>query len=293
MEIYQLRAFATAAHFGSLTRTAEVLHVTQPAITAQIKALEEELGVALFDRRPGRISLTRAGEALLAGAQQVLAAASQLQGQARELQGEITGSLVLGTMGDPEKLRLGSLVGGLLQVLPLVEVKTRGGLAEALREQVAADQLSGAFYVGPHIPREAAGLQLQTLHFRVVGAAALREPLRHASWRDVADMPWIGAPAQHHVQTLRNDMFARQGLTPRQVVECDEATLPQSLVRAGVGLALVREDVAIPASERGELFVWPHARVGAMLAFIYPRTAEHDPAMVALLSVLRKVWGLG
>ena len=121
----------------------------------------------------------------------------------------------------------------------------------------------------------------------------MREPLRHASWRDVADMPWIGAPAQHHVQTLRNDMFARQGLTPRQVVECDEATLPQSLVRAGVGLALVREDVAIPASERGELFVWPHARVGAMLAFIYPRTAEHDPAMVALLSVLRKVWGLG
>ena len=65
MEIYQLRAFVTAARLGNLTRTAEVLHLTQPAITAQIKALEEELGVALFDRRPGRISLTKAGEALL------------------------------------------------------------------------------------------------------------------------------------------------------------------------------------------------------------------------------------
>lgn len=293
MEIYQLRTFVTAARFSSLTRTAEALHVTQPAITAQIKALEEELGVALFDRRPGRISLTRAGEALLPAAQQVLTAASHLQGRARELQGEVTGALVLGTVGDTELLRLGSLVGGLLQALPLVEVRTRGGQAEALREQVAAGQLHGAFYIGPHIPREVAGLPLQTLHYRIVGAAQLRETLRHASWRDVAEMPWIGAPAQHHMQTLRNDMFARQGLTPHQVVECEEATLPLSLVRAGVGLALLREDVAVPASERGELVVWPHARVGALLGFIYPSAAEHDPALVALLSVLRQVWGLG
>lgn len=53
MEIYQLRAFATAARLGNLTRTAEALHLTQPAITAQIKALEEDLGVSLFERRPG------------------------------------------------------------------------------------------------------------------------------------------------------------------------------------------------------------------------------------------------
>src|SRR3989475_12040174 len=95
---------------GSVTRPAEALPLTQPAITAQIKALEEELGVALFDRRPGRISLTRAGEALMEPARQVLDAAGRLQGQARELQGEITGQLLLGTVADPEALRLGSLL---------------------------------------------------------------------------------------------------------------------------------------------------------------------------------------
>ncbi len=292
MEIYQLRAFVMAAHFGSLTRTAEALHLTQPAITAQIKALEEELGVALFDRRPGRISLTRAGQALLPSAQQVLAAAGQLQGKARELQGEITGQLILGTVGEADMLRLGSLLGALLQALPLMDIKTRGGLAEDLREQVGAGLLDGAFYIGPHIPRDVAGLPLQTLHYRVVAPVAQREALRHASWRELAAMPWIGAPVQHHTQTLRNDMFARQGLVPRQVVECSESTLPQSLVRAGVGLALLREDVAMPASERGELIVWPHVRVGAMLGFIHPHACEHDPAMVALLSILRQVWGV-
>ena len=124
MEIYQLRAFATAARLGSLTRTAEALHLTQPAITAQIKALEEDLGVSLFDRRPGGIALTRAGELLLQDAEQILTAAGHLQGKARELQGEVTGELVLGTLADPETLRLGSLLSALAEKLPLLGIKS-------------------------------------------------------------------------------------------------------------------------------------------------------------------------
>ncbi|WP_137944193.1 LysR family transcriptional regulator [Roseateles cavernae] len=292
MEIYQLRAFVTAAKLGNITRTAEALHLTQPAITGQIKALEEGLGVTLFDRRPGRINLTRAGEALLADAEQVLTAAGHLLGKARDLQGEVTGSLTLGTVADPDTLRLGSLLGALVRDLPLLEIRTRNGPAEELREQVAAGLLQGAFYIGPSIPQEAAGLALQTIHYRIAGPASQAQALLHAGWRDIAAMPWIGAPAQHHVQTLMRDMFARQGLSPHQVIESDESSLPQSLVRAGVGLSLLREDVALPASERGEIVIWPHARVGAMLSFIYPRAAEHEPAIVATLSLLRSVWGL-
>lgn len=246
MEIYQLRAFVTAAKLGHVTRTAEALHLTQPAITAQIKALEEELGVALFDRRPGRISLTRAGEALLPDAEAVLTAAGHLLGKARDLQGEVTGVLTLGTVADPDTLRLGSLLGALVRTLPLLEIKTRNGPAEELREQVAAGLLQAAFYIGPSIPREVAGLPLQTMHYRIAGPARLRTQLLHAGWRDIAAMPWIGAPAQHHVQTLLRDMFARQGLAPHQVVESDEISLPHSLVRAGVGLSLLREDVPCP-----------------------------------------------
>ena len=292
MEIYQVRAFVTVAKLGNLTRAAEVLHVTQPAVTAQVKALEEELGVALFDRQPGRIAITRAGQALLAPAEQLLVTASHLQGQARALQGEITGQFVLGTVSDPDSLRLGSLLGVLVKSLPLLEVRTRSGLAEELREHVATGGLHAAFYIGPHMPREAAGLTLQTQHYRVVGPAAMRAHILRAGWRDLAALPWVGAPAQHHVQTLLRDLFARQGLVHRQVVEVDGTASPLGLVRAGVGLALLREDTALPAAEQGELVVWPHTRVGAQLCFIHPRAAEHDPATVAALSALRGVWGL-
>ncbi len=292
MEIYQLRAFVTVARIGQLTRAAEALHVTQPAVTGQIKALEEELGVSLFDRRPGRIALTRAGERLLPEAEKVLEAAGSLMGRARELQGEVSGSLVLGTLGDPDALRLGSLLGGLVAALPLLEIKTRSGDAETLREAVATSTLQAAFYIGPHIPRDVLGLPLQTINYRVVAPVSYRDRLLHAGWREIADMPWIGTPHASHVQTLLRDMFSRQGLLPNQVVESDDASAPFSLVRAGLGLALLREDMAVPAAEREELVIWPHTRVAARLSFIYPRTAEHDPAIVAALSVLRQVWGL-
>ena len=100
-------------------------------------------------------------------ARQVLDAAGRLQGQARELQGEVTGQLLLGTVADPEALRLGSLLHGLVEALPLLDIKTRHGWAEELRAQVAAGGLQGAFYIGAHMPRDLGALVLQTLHYRV------------------------------------------------------------------------------------------------------------------------------
>ena len=293
MEIYQLRAFVTVAKLGNLTRAAEALHVTQPAVTAQIKGLEEELGITLFDRRPGRMALTRAGEQMLADAEQLLTVAGSLLGKARDMKGEVTGSLVIGTVGDPDSLRLGSLLNSLVHALPLLDIKTRQGHAEELRELVATGALQASFYIGANVPREVLGIPLQTIQYRIAGPFAMGQQLLHAGWREIAEMPWIGAPPQHHAQALLKDMFARQGLVPHIAVELDEAGSAQSLVRSGVGLALLREDVALPASERDEVVIWPHARVSALLCFIYPKPSEHDPAIIATLSHLRSVWSIG
>lgn len=292
MEIYQLRAFVTVAQLGNLTRAAEVLHVTQPAVTAQIKALEEELGITVFDRRPGGIVLTRAGELMLGDAEQILTLVGSLQGRAREMRGKVTGTLVIGTVGDPDSLRLGSLLNSLVGALPLLDIKTRQGHAGDLRDLVATGGLQASFYIGANIPKDVLGIALQTVQYRIVGPFSYRQKLLHAGWREIAEMPWIGSPPQHHAQTLLKDLLAKQGLTPHIAVELDEAASPQALVRAGLGLALLREDIALPASERDEVVIWPHARASAMLCFIYPKPSEHDPAIIATLSQLRSVWGL-
>jgi len=65
MELYLLRTFVTVAEQGHLTKAATLLHVTQPAVSGQVKALEESVGLKLFERSPTGVRLTKAGEALL------------------------------------------------------------------------------------------------------------------------------------------------------------------------------------------------------------------------------------
>jgi DNA-binding transcriptional LysR family regulator len=74
MELSELEAFVTISRAGGFTRAAELLHLSQPAISRRIELLERELGAPLFERLPSGIRLTEAGLALLPYAQQVLAA---------------------------------------------------------------------------------------------------------------------------------------------------------------------------------------------------------------------------
>ena len=85
MDIHQLKTFVTVARERSITRSSEVLHLSQPAVSAHIKALEDTLGLALFERTPRGMSLTREGERLLAKAEQTLAAHQGLMDEATRI----------------------------------------------------------------------------------------------------------------------------------------------------------------------------------------------------------------
>src|SRR5512140_165363 len=78
MELNHLRSFVTIARFGHLTRAAEALHLSQPALSGHVKVLEEKLGVSLFDRTPTGMALTPAGERLVVEAEAILAAVAHL-----------------------------------------------------------------------------------------------------------------------------------------------------------------------------------------------------------------------
>ena len=120
------------AELGHLTRAAERLHVSQPALSAQIKSLEDELDVVLFERSAAGMTLTKAGRDLLPAALDVLAAAQRLRGRAAEMQGALHGKLRLGTVADPELTRVARYF---LQRFP---VPKRAGLRVAFdRDPVA------------------------------------------------------------------------------------------------------------------------------------------------------------
>ena len=125
MELRHLRYFVSVAELGSVSRAAEKLFIAQPALSAQIRQLEEELGVRLFVRLPRGVRLTQAGESFLGDAKAILARAQQATVRARERQSGQRATLRLGLVPSTTH----SVLPGLLQRVPdsslVANVETR------------------------------------------------------------------------------------------------------------------------------------------------------------------------
>ena len=292
MELYQVRAFVTVARLGNVTKAADALCVTQPAVTAQIKGLESSLGVALFDRSGGRLALTRAGERLLPLAEAMLAAGHELAGSARRMQGELTGRVELGMPGESaEFLRLAGIAAGVQRDLPLVELVTRSGAAGELLDLARGSALTGVLSISVNPPRDLHWQALRSVVYRIAVPTALAPQMQRGGWRVLAGLPWIDGTVESHVHAMLRGLFEQQGLAPNIVLRSEDTRSLEVLVREGSGCALLREEVALPGVERGQWMVWGHARVDAQLFFSCTAERASDPLVVALQSVVRSVWG--
>jgi DNA-binding transcriptional LysR family regulator len=292
MEIYQLKAFIVVARVGHLTRAAEQLHLSQSAVSKQIRALEDTLGVRLFDRLPWGMSLTRTGRDLLTEAEATLRHALQLQELASRLRGEVAGSVRLGTIIDPEYLRLGSFLGKLLEDYPFIDVKLHHGISGWVLEQLLADELDAGFCLGNPPGGGLVHVQIARPIYVVVGPVSWRERIESAGWRELSLMPWVGTPQHSSQHDLTARMAQQQGLAFSFVVEADQESSMIHLVSTGVGLCLMREDLALAAQRRGELVVWQGVRQPCPLSFVYPAARADEHVLAAVLHTLRAIWGL-
>jgi DNA-binding transcriptional LysR family regulator len=290
VELYQLRGFAVVAEVGNLTRAAERLHISQPALSAQIKALEDELGVALFDRTPSGMQLTVGGQQLLGETEKVLAAAQSLDTAARALKGDVAAKVRIGTVSDPEFIRVGELLHVAVERYPLLRIELHQEVSGEAYEQVRRGELDASFYFGELSHAGIAGVRLGEMAYRVVAPAQWCDRLAQADWAALAAMPWIVTPSISTHNRMVSELFAGRGAMPAQVVVADQESLISTLVDAGVGVALMREDLARAKEAAGEVCTWRDARVVTPLWFVHPAERAHDPAIAALLDVLREVW---
>lgn len=290
MELYQLRGFVAVAELGHLTRAAERLHLSQPALSAQIKALEDELGVQLFARGPAGMTLTAAGRRLLPDATRVLEDAAALHGKARGIQGEIAGHVRLGTLADPDFIRLAAFLARATERFPLIELELQHEVSGAAFEKVRDGALDASFYYGDLAHTAVESITLREIAYRVAGPAAWREKIVGASWEEIAALPWLMAPpiSTHHV--LATALFAERGRAPATLIGADNEPVIRSLVASGLGVALVRDDLAREGEAAGELAVWSEARLATTLQFIHASEKREEPEIRALVGVIGDVW---
>jgi DNA-binding transcriptional LysR family regulator len=292
MELYQLRSFAAVAELGHLTRAAERLHVSQPAVSAQIKALEEELDVALFDRNAAGMALTAAGRALLADARRVIAAAHSLRSHAVALHGELAGRVSMGTVADPGLTRVADVLRHAVDRFPLLDIEVHQQISGAAFGKVRDGELDTSFYFGNAVHPAVAAMPLRRrLAFCIVVPAAWAGRLRDASWDAIAAEPWIMTPPVSTHYALATDLFAAHGIAPTRRVEADNEAVINSLVAAGLGVALMREDLAAHAGDTIE--IWGDTRIVTSLAFVHRRERGDEPPIRALRDVVAAVWNVG
>ena len=194
MELYQLRTFAAVADENHLTRAAERLHLSQPAVSGHIKALEGELGVRLFERASTGMQLTAAGSELLERARLVLSAADAVKRAAKQMQGDISGLLRIGTVADPESNRLGELLALARDKHPRLKLELHHEMSGAALAGVQSGELDASFFFGDAVGAGIYALPLRRLIYRVAAPASWADRVDGAQWDEVSRLPWIGTP---------------------------------------------------------------------------------------------------
>lgn len=105
-------------------------------------------------------------------------------------------------------------------------------------------------------------------------------------------MPWVTTPREGSFYQLVESMLRRHGQQPKAVVEADQESTIISLVQSGVGISLVREEVATAAHDAGELVTWSQGCATTTLRLIYLSSRENTPVTQAIIHAAGKIWNL-
>lgn len=298
MDAKHLRTFLTVAREGSLTRAADSLHLTQPALSLQLKALQATIGVALFTRTPHGLVLTDDGRAALPAAQRVLDALEAFERQAGTLGQALRGPLRIGTILSPEFIRLGITLHHLVTRHPHVRTVLSQGMSGSVERLVTNGGLDAGFHIGPFTQAQGRTLRRTPLHiepltlfsYNVIAPKGWGPRVQGLGWREIAALPWIWTPPDSAHNRILQRKFDALNVQAHTVAEVDQESSMLDLVRSGVGLSLARDAVALHESQAHGLVLVKGLSLRCELSFIAQRARVDDPLVRAAFDAVRQAF---
>jgi LysR family transcriptional regulator, cyn operon transcriptional activator len=254
MELYQLRGFVTIARMGNLTKAAEKLNLTQPALSIQIKQLEAEFGEALFERIGRGLKLSPVGKKMLPRAEQVISAAAEMKNELEDIETLKTGNIMVGSNDS-----------NCLQILPQVIAEFRNlypGVQINLNNSHSKDIVNwvkqGSIELGiVTIPAETKGLTTVRLYQREdVLIFPPGHPLENKSHIDVSDL------TEYPLLVLNNESISHQGLLqtleqanalPAQILHVGSIEVIKKYTEIGLGISVIPRLNVTSEESTGEL----------------------------------------
>src|SRR5213080_456115 len=264
MEIPQVEAFLAVGTFGGFRRAADALRITQPAVSARIRALEESLNVRLFERGKHGLALSAAGRALRPHAEQLLRAVALARQAVHDLRPASGGALQIAAVLSICTYLLPDVLKRFQAAYPKVLITVRSGHSKEVLEMV--------------LRAEAEIGLARSLHHPEVETVSLRDdPL---IFFDRGSSDW----------TLTHGLFRRAGLVPNVALEVETIETAKRMVERGVGFAFLPHLAVGRELRRRSLVaidIVDAEPISRSLDVIHPRQRVLSPEARALLGVLR------
>lgn len=238
------------------------------------------------------MELTQAGRRLLELSERVVLAADELKLSARAMKGEISGKLRIGTLSDPHFIRLGEFLGRALESYPLLELELQNSITATALAHVKDGTLEASFYFGELAESGVESLALSKMDYCIAAPAAWAARIRDAGWEAIAQMPWVLPPEASIINRQVRSVFREHGVELNTHIEADNESVIANLIGSGVGVSLMREDLARNQQRAGVVCIWEGALLPTTLRFIWLRERNGDRAIQALVALLRETWGL-
>ncbi|HZH33200.1 MAG TPA: LysR family transcriptional regulator [Pyrinomonadaceae bacterium] len=292
MEIRQLRAFIAIAETATFTAGAKRIHVTQAAISMQIRQIELEIGVPLFTRTPRRVILTEAGESLIKRARRILREHDTALAELAELAGAERGRLRVGSASSNFiTTNLPQILQKLKSKFANAEVTVTSGTSEALIEKINHGEIDVAFV---SLPVESQGIQTELLLSDEIVAIAHPEHPDAAkkviSAAALAGENLILGEKGGNTRRLIDDFFTASGVKPQVIMELSRQSSINEMVKKGLGVGIagvkaVEKDVA-----EGKLVRWwiEGAQINWELGLAKLRGGYESPIMEAFIKFCRE-----
>lgn len=307
MELQQLRALLMVADIGSVSEAARRLLLSQPAVTRQLRALEAELGGALFDRTTKPLLPTPLGQAAVTQARRILQISEDLRALVQSNDGNPTGELRLGVVHSLARQAIPPIVRAVRQQYPGVQLRLTSSWSAALKREVEDGILDAAIVLTSPQPHFATGLEALCLGTEPVTLIASTQTGLQGiiELEDLRGIVWVLSREGCGYRALLKRTLEEADMPFRVVVEVLDIDLQLQLIAEGIGAGIgaVRALPAIPEASGLQTFhlanmptaleAWLlHRRQGSLLPVVMP-VIHHTVAVllqgVALLPLDHKV----
>jgi len=293
LDIKQLKAIVTVAEVGSVTRAADLLHLVQPAVTRQIRTLEQELGIPLFERTGQGMRPTEAGAIMVDRARRALNELERARAEVQPTPGVVTGIVTLGLLESTSDLLAESLVTTLARDHPGVELRLMTAYSGHLQQWLDDGDLDlTLLYNLDSTPSLNAHPLVRERLWAVAPASAGLRADRPVPFPEAAKHPLVMPASGHALRRLIDTAAVRAGAAMDVVVQTNSMRVQKQLVQAGHGWTVlpgvgIAEDVArgtLSAAPLSEPDVWRSIVLGT------PRHGRTPPAVeVVARELVRQV----